>query len=165
MTLARKSAQLQIRVSPQEKAAIRRAAQRIGQDVSSFVLSRVLPARERRWQELLRSLERRGLNSHALAELNDLLSDLEPWELPRAVSVPPSGASTLEVRNYVAAMVEQACSRLGAAPPAWTGAIPPLEKPFFGSDLQSLRLHLLSASPPPFRRRNIFIDTSIGGRV
>jgi len=26
--------------------------------------------------------------------------------------------------------------------------------------LQSLRLHLLTHSPPPFRRRNIFIDSS-----
>jgi hypothetical protein len=28
-----------------------------------------------------------------------------------------------------------------------------------------LRAHLLTSSPPPFRRRNIFIDTTLGGRV
>jgi hypothetical protein len=35
----------------------------------------------------------------------------------------------------------------------------------FGSDLQNLRLYLLTHSPPPFRRRNIFIDSTLGDRV
>jgi hypothetical protein len=35
----------------------------------------------------------------------------------------------------------------------------------FCSSLQSLRMHLLTHSPPPFRRRNIFIDSSLGQRV
>jgi hypothetical protein len=29
----------------------------------------------------------------------------------------------------------------------------------------SLRLYLLTHSPAPFRRRNIFIDASVGSRV
>lgn len=29
----------------------------------------------------------------------------------------------------------------------------------------SLRLHLLTRSPPPFRRRNLFVDSSIGQRA
>jgi hypothetical protein len=41
----------------------------------------------------------------------------------------------------------------------------PLEEPAFGTALQSLRLHLLTHSPPPFRLRNIFIDSSLGQRV
>ena len=43
--------------------------------------------------------------------------------------------------------------------------IAPLASPVFGSKLESLRLYLLTHSPPPFRRRNIFIDASIGARV
>jgi hypothetical protein len=35
----------------------------------------------------------------------------------------------------------------------------------FGSELQSLRLYLLTHSPPPFRARNIFIDSSLGDRI
>jgi hypothetical protein len=61
--------------------------------------------------------------------------------------------------------VEYACARRGIEVPAWTGQIPPLASPLFGSQLESLRLYLLTHSPPPFRRRNIFIDASIGARV
>jgi hypothetical protein len=35
----------------------------------------------------------------------------------------------------------------------------------FGSDLQSLRLHLLTHSPPPFLARNIFVDATLGDRI
>jgi hypothetical protein len=40
-----------------------------------------------------------------------------------------------------------------------------LTEPVFGSELQSLRLYLLTHSPPPFRARNIFIDATLGDRV
>ena len=62
-------------------------------------------------------------------------------------------------------MVEYACARAGTPPPAWAGAIAPLAEPVFGSGLTSLRLHLLTRSPAPFRRRNIFIDATVGDRV
>jgi len=45
--------------------------------------------------------------------------------------------------------------------PGWTRAIAPLSEPMFGSELQSLRLYLLAHSPPPFRVRNIFIDSTL----
>ncbi|HTY49830.1 MAG TPA: hypothetical protein VMB48_09070 [Steroidobacteraceae bacterium] len=40
-----------------------------------------------------------------------------------------------------------------------------MSEPAFGSELRSLRLHLLTQSPPAFRCRNIFIDASVGERV
>jgi hypothetical protein len=49
--------------------------------------------------------------------------------------------------------------------PEWTRSIAPLAEPVFGSELQSLRLYLLTHSPPPFRARNIFIDATLGDRV
>jgi hypothetical protein len=67
--------------------------------------------------------------------------------------------------NYIAAMVEYGCAQRDVAPPAWTRLIAPLPEPVFGSALISLRLHLLSHSPAPFRRRNIFIDATVGARV
>jgi len=69
------------------------------------------------------------------------------------------------LRNYIAAMVEYACAKRAVAVPAWVRSIPPLAEPVFGSDLQSLRLYLLTHSPPPFRGRNIFIDATLGDRV
>jgi hypothetical protein len=62
-------------------------------------------------------------------------------------------------------MVELGCQRFSIPAPAWTRAVVPLEEPFFGSTLESLRLHLLTQSPAPFRRRNIFIDSSLGQQV
>jgi hypothetical protein len=68
--------------------------------------------------------------------------------------------------NYVAAMVEQAIHRKGGVrPPRWTSTVPPLSQPVFAAPWMSLRAHLLLESPVPFRRRNIFIDSSIGDRV
>ncbi len=165
MAKARKITQLQIRVSQQDKEAIRRAADRAGRDLSAFVMDRVLPPTERLWQDLLGRLEGDELDRFALAELADLLAKLEPADLTRSLVNPPAASASSEVRNYLAAMVEQVCAERDVPAPSWTRSIPPLERPWFGSQLQSLRLHLLRSSPAPFRRRNIFIDTAMGGRV
>jgi len=101
----------------------------------------------------------------ALAELNSLLSDLTAGELRDSVEAsPPPGLSDF-LANYIAAMVEYACARRAVAVPSWTRSIAPLAEPVFGSELQSLRLYLLTHSPPPFRARNIFIDSSLGDRI
>jgi uncharacterized protein (DUF1778 family) len=160
-----KTSQLQLRVSPEEKAAIQRAARRAGMDMSAFVLSRVLPAHEQKVQDLLRGLKEDSARSFVLAELNDLLARLSTEELRQAIMAPPPAWLSAELSNYWAAMVEHACAARQISPPPWTLAIAPLETPMFGSSLESLRLYLLTHSPPAFRRRNIFIDTTIGGRV
>ena len=160
-----KIAQLQIRVSANEKRAIARAARRAGMDMSSYVLERVLGAHERRSAELMRRLVDERTRRYALAELHDLLASLGADELRRAFAVQPPVGLPPETANYLAAMVEYACAKNGIEAPSWTCAIEPLSTPSFGSQLESLRLYLLAHSPPPFRRRNIFIDTSIGGRV
>jgi len=164
MPATAKSAQLQIRVSPAEKAAIQRAARRAGLDMSAYVLARVLPAPSRRFQELTEACRDPEGARFALAELNSWLASLAAGELQEAVASAPSGL-TPYFANYVAAMVEYACAQHGIAPPAWTRAVAPLTEPVFGSALMSLRLYLLTHSPAPFRRRNIFIDATVGARV
>ena len=160
-----KTAQLQIRVSHLEKAAIQQAAKRAGVDMSAYVLSRVLSIPATRFRECVEQCGNQAQPSFALAELNALLSALTTAEMRDAVAAPPEVALTPFVANYLAAMVEYGCSRCRIPPPVWTRAIAPLEYPVFGTTLQSLRLHLLTQSPPPFRRRNIFIDATLGGRV
>jgi hypothetical protein len=160
-----KTAQLQVRVSPAEKAAIQRAARRAGMDMSSFVLGRLLPPAAGRFQELTAACAGEPGGRYALAELNSFLTALGAGELRDAVASPPQASLAAAQANYVAAMVEYACAQRDIAPPAWTGAVAPLATPVFGSDLSSLRLYLLTHAPPPFRRRNIFIDASIGARV
>jgi hypothetical protein len=160
-----KSAQLQIRVSPAEKSAIVRAARRAGLDMSAYVLARVLPALPRRFAELTGACHDPDGARFALAELNTWLASLGAVELREAIDSPPASGLTPYLANYVAAMVEYACVRRNVALPAWIRSIPPLPDPAFGSALMSLRLYLLTHSPAPFRRRNIFIDASVGARV
>ena len=161
--MATRSSHLQIRVTPGEKKTLKRLAQAAGQDLSSFVLARALPSNRLRFQEILRAL---GEDDHrfALAELNDFLTALAPVEFPDAVQDPVSRLSPF-LSNYVAAMVEQGAYLNNVPPPPWANRVAPLEAPHFATPLKSLRLHLLAASPVPFKRRNIFVDASLGARV
>lgn len=164
MPSATKSGQIQIRVSPAQKAAICRAARGAGLGISAYVLARVLPAPARRFQDLTEACTDPQGVRFALAELNSWLASLGAGELQDAVASPPARL-TPYLANYVAAMTEVACAQHGVTPPSWLGATAPLVEPAFGSELLSLRLHLLTHSPAPFRRRNIFIDASVGSRV
>lgn len=161
-----KNRQLQIRVTAAQKKAIQRAAARAQMDMSRWVLEQLLPARRRAFHALVEALARnRSAARYTLAELNDFLTSLSPDEFVAATSEPAPGALDPYLANYVAAMIETAANRHAVPPPAWTSAVPPLALPAFGSPLVGLRLHLLIAAPPAFRRRNIFIDSSVGDRV
>lgn len=160
-----KSQQLQIRVTPNEKAALRRLAAAAKQDLSSYVLSKSLPRGRLRFQELVMSAGEEADRRFALAQLNDLLTGLTGVELVDAVEHAQVSHLQPFVQNYVAAMVEQAAYMKGVRPPSWVAEVAPLEMPHFALPFHGLRLHLLRASPVPFKRRNIFIDSSLGARV
>jgi hypothetical protein len=160
-----KQSQLQIRISGAQKAAIRVAAKRAGMDMSTYVLTRVLSVPALEFQDAARELAGAAAPSFALADINSLLSKLSAIELRDAVAAAPQAQLSPFLANYVAAMVETACARRGIRLPAWTASVRPLDAPAFGSDLQALRLHLLTHSPAPFRRRNLFIDSSPGNPV
>ena len=160
-----RSEQLQIRVSPSEKAAIRRAAEHAGLDMSAYVLSRAVPTPAIRFQACVEDCAGPAPPSFGLAELNALLAGWTAAELRDAIAAPATTALTPFLSNYIAAMIEQACERRSVRVPGWVSAVEPLAEPAFGSTLKSLRLHLLTHSPPPFRRRNIFIDATVGDRV
>ncbi len=162
-----KSEQLQIRVTPEEKAELRRLARNAGEDVSSYVLARAMPEGRTRFVEILRALGDAEEWRFALAELNDLLSRLTRAQLADVVTVLPGEMQNLSVlvQNYVAAMVELASHERAVTPPSWAEDVASLEEPHFATPLRSLRLHLLRASPVPFKRRNLFVDSSLGARV
>ena len=111
---------------------------------------------------LTASVAEAGKIAYPLAELNDLLSTAPPAEIPE---LPQPSIGDPYRLNYVTAMVELAAHRGRVMPPLWTSAVSPLREPVFIDPSLSLRAHLLTASPPPFRRRNIFIDSSLGDRV
>ena len=159
-----KTSQLQIRISPREKAMLQSRAQHLGLSLSRYVLTRLLPAEAPRYAELMDALKSGESERFALADLNELLASLPPADYASVLTPPPLGLS-LRLQNQVAAMVEHAAVQLGVLAPGWCAAIPPLDAPWFASELESLRAHLLHASPTAFRRRNLFVDASVGDRV
>lgn len=160
-----KSEYLQIRVTPHQEALLRRAAAAAGQDISTYVLSRAIPNARRRFAELLNALGREEDYRYVLAELNDFLGALGASELREAVDSADPGRLSPFLKNYVAAMVEQASHLKGIPAPSWTRQVPPLDVPWFATPMKGLRLHLLRAAPVPFKRRNLFVDSSVGSRV
>jgi hypothetical protein len=160
-----KSQQLQIRVSPREKRRIEACARQAGLPVSAWVLRQLLPSAQTTFERLWERLAHETPPTFVYAEINDLLSALTKDEFVTAVADRPDVELDSERLNYIAAMTEYTAARLGVPPPDWTRDVPPLDHPVFASELESLRLHLLINALPPFRRRNLFVDTSIGGRV
>jgi uncharacterized protein (DUF1778 family) len=163
--MATKSKQLQIRVTPAQKTALKRLARRAGLDVSSYVLSRALAPAETRFRNVARALRQGDNHRFALAELNDLLSDLPPNEFADAVAEVDLDGVPSWLQNYVAAMVEEASYQKGEPPPVWVRDVEPLKEPYFAAPFRSLRPHLLRAAPVAFKRRNIFVDSTVGDRV
>ena len=163
--MSTRSAFVQIRVTPAEKATLKRLAQSSGQDLSSYILSMSLPATRLRFEEILGLLRDEEDHRFALAELNDLLSGLAPMEFPGTVHSADLAGLSPFLQSYVAAMVEHAAQLKEVAPPSWTRSVGALPLPWFAAPLLGLRLHLLRASPVPFKRRNLFVDASVGGRV
>lgn len=133
--------------------------------MSSYVLSRVLPEPGQRFQAMLDDLVDAADPRFTLAEVNDLLTGITRIEMPAALEGADSSRLPPFLQNYVAAMVEEAAHRVEVGPPAWVTGIPPLDMPCFATPLPGLRLHLVHAAPVPFKRRNIFIDASLGARV
>jgi hypothetical protein len=165
MVRSAKSGQLQIRVSTQQKAAIREAARRAGMEMSSYVLARVLPAAARRFHDVVQACAVPGNERFALAELNSLLASLGAAALREATAEEPVRWPSPFVAAYAAAMVERASEARRMPPPPWTATIGALPEPYFASELPGLRLYLLMNSPAAFRRRNLFIDSSVGQQV
>ncbi len=163
--MAPRSAQLQIRVTPAQKGALKHLARRAGLDVSSYVLARVCPDSRARFGAILDALRHRPDHRFALAELNDLLTALPPAEFSDAVDDANVQDLSLLLQNYVAAMVEEAAGRNGVPPPPWVRDVEPMDDPYFAVPFRRLRPYLLHAAPVAFKRRNLFVDSSLGDRV
>lgn len=165
MLRSTRTAQLQIRVTPHEKARLKQLARAAGLDVSAYVLGRALPPESGRLAELVDGLRNEDDRRFVLAELNDALISLSSRDFAAAVESLDVRRLDPLMQNYVAAMVEQTAARRKQPAPAWARDVAPLEEPWFATQLRGLRVHLLRASPVPFKRRNIFIDSSVGSRV
>jgi len=158
-----RTSQLQIRVTPAEKAALKQLASAAGESVSSYVLDRVLPSAQMDLSLLLQDLAEVGVDHRAtLSELELILERVPGAELGVTVPAPDPGSLSPVLLNYVAAVVETAAQRKGVEPPDWIKRIHPLEVPHFAWTLRSLRPHQVRRSPVPFKRRNLFFDPAGG---
>ena len=160
-----KTSQLQIRVAPAHKAELARRARAEGMDLSSWVLSRLLPQSRVRFSELVRALAREPGSTYLLAEIHDFLESLGRGDFTTGLEVLPTSKLDAVAANQLAAMVETRAASLHVRPPQWVAEIPPLEQPWFATTLLSLRLHLLCNAPAAFRCRNLFVDSTLGDRV
>lgn len=125
-----------------------------------------LPPAAAHFHRLLDEMRTEGADPrYALAALNDHLTELAPEDLTAAVADADLAGLSPFLSNYVAAMVELAADRRGVAAPAWAREVEPLDAPWFAAPLERLRPHLLRSSPVAFKRRNLFVDSSIGDRV
>jgi len=158
---------LQIRLSEKEKHWIEREAKAHDLSTSEWVRSIAVPQKNTLFQEIIERVAEteEEHKSFAYAELHDFLAELKPEEFSVVLRLGPQKKCESQDANIVAAMVEFTAYKLGQKNPGWVNEVAPLKTPFFSSQLMSLRLYLLRNSPILFRRRNLFIDTSIGGRI
>ena len=155
-----KSSQLQIRVSLEQKVALKRLAADAGLSVSAYVLSTLLPSQRLEFNR--RAVMLAGADDHAKAwsDLQLWLSRLTSEEFLEAVASADLEGLPPLAQNLVAAAVEQEAHRKGVGSPAWTGRVDPLERPHFAWSLRSLRPHLMRVTPLVFKRRNVFLAAS-----
>ncbi|HBF14030.1 MAG TPA: hypothetical protein DDW49_11695 [Deltaproteobacteria bacterium] len=163
--MAGKTTHIQMRVSQKEKKALYGLSKKAKMGMSEWILEQIFPPQKEKWQQLVKQLASSQNPQFVLADINDVLTRTSSQEFSKISSEPPLAKLTPYWLNYLAAMVEYAASIKNVPPPEWIMTIPSLEKPVFGTELLSLRLHLLTHSPVPFRNRNIFIDSSLGDRI
>lgn len=134
-------------------------------DMSSWILGCVLPPENARFQELARALAEPEGRGFALAELEDFLRPLRGGAFARATSELPKALVDPVTLNHLAGAIELGAANRGVDPPPWTCRVPIPADPVFGTALDSARLYLLTHAPAAFRRRNVFVDSSIDERA
>ena len=133
--------------------------------MSEWILNKLVPSSQVIFQSLVDELAVSDQPSYVFAELLEVIGAMSADDYESAVREAPKARLDEYWQNYLAATVEHAAAAKQVSMPSWTRDVAPLKKPVFGSALQSLRLHLLVASPPAFAERNIFIDATVGDRV
>jgi len=154
-----KTSQLQIRVTEQEKAALRRLAAAANMTVSRYVLSQAIPSRARDLERIGQGLSGPPTDqASALQRLVDLVVETPPADYRQVL-----GGLSLEglpprMQNQVAAVVESGAQARGTEPPDWVDAVDPLPRPYFWWPLASLRPHQMRVAPVAYKKRGIFFD-------
>ena len=112
-----KTEQLQIRLTREQKLAIKRLATDAGGGVSEWVLKTLLPKSSLKFKQIISELAKSECASHAFAALNDFLTSLTRVEFKSAVKENPCHKLSILWSNQVAAMVEQRAHQLELSSP------------------------------------------------
>ena len=128
-------------------------------------MKRSLKLESQVFNELIENWHSSTFSNNGLAEINRFLTRLEKSDFPLAVALAPQFDIPAIQLNYLAAMIETAADQKNSLPPSWVAEVEPLFEPFFVSNLKSILPHLLLNTPVAFRKRNIFIDSTIGNQV
>lgn len=156
--MGQKTSQLQIRVSPEQKALLKRLAGTAGLSVSAYVLEAALPKEGARLRQLIEALRGHRSRRNAMSDLRLALSRIPSDQLEAAMSGLDVSELTPLQQNLAAAAFEQEAQARRTPSPEWTTTVTPLERPAFGPDLGSLRPYLLCWTPAALKRRNAFVS-------
>lgn len=161
-----KSTWLQIRISPDDKARLKAAAERAGQDLSTYVLAKSLPPKLPEFDGLIAWMLASPDSHVPMAECVDYLQTL-PAARGAELAAKPARFDELSPlqQNLVCAWVEHRAALWGVHPPAWVMDVPALDRPHYAGGLMNLRPYHLVVSPVVCRRRNIFQERALGGRL
>lgn len=118
--MEKKTAQLQIRVTPRQKALIRQQAQAHGMDMTQWILTRSLPSRQETLHTVLAALAQGEQEPDLLfGDIFNLLKDLSAPEFSLTLARPPDIPLKDDHSDLLQAMVELAARQKGCLPPRW----------------------------------------------
>ncbi len=160
-----KTQQLQIRVSAAQKALLKKRAAAAGLDVSTFVLRRALVDLEAQLEDLLALLADEREPRTTLARISGLLGSLDSASFRELTAALDVSRLAPFHQNYLAAMAEYRANQLGLPAPRWTMGVPALGEPYFPAGTDRVRPYLMRAAPVVFKRRNLFVDASVGDHL
>ena len=156
---------IQIRINKKEKAKFVKLAELDNMSLSNWILNKLkIDISPVEIKIIYGQIAIASDSSYALAFLNDSLMKVPKHTWSDLVSIKPENLN-FENLCYVASMIEHAAEIRELNTPLWVNDIGALQTPYFVSTFKNLRLYLLINSPVSFRKRNIFIDASIGDRV
>lgn len=156
--MSTKTSQLQIRITPEQKRALKRLAADAGLSVSKYVLATVLPSSQLEFTRRVQALGTHPQRMVALGELRSFLSELGLEEMREAIADVDLEGLAPVLRNYAAATVEQVVKERELPVPSWVTRVEPLDRPHFAWEVRSLWPHLMRIAPLTFKRRNVFVD-------
>jgi len=109
-------------------------------------------------------IERDGFDSWKI-HLFDLVDEFRRTVDGRLVILPPTSSLDKRMTALMASTVRALCEEVGFSTPRWAMLRYFLPKPWFVSEMESLKASAILESPLPFRTNNIFVQSNFLARA